>query len=532
MPKVIDANMNATADTPLESTLLIEATNRWPIAATVLLAFAFAFVVQSVFKHDVLSGIPVVGTEYGGQESRRKKFVDGGAKNLYLEGYKKFKEQAFQLTTTKKATNIVVAPKFMDELKRLPDDVLSFNEAIEESLQAKYTGVETNIEMLPRLVKTSLTPALVRLNPIISDEVVEAMRNELPRSSEWTEVKIMGKLMRIIAMASGRVFVGPELCRNEDYIDSAINYTVDLLKAIQKVSTIPPWIRPFLAPRRPEVRKVQRRITEAVDFLKPIVQVRREASKDPEYQKPDDMLQWMIDEQEKSGDKDNNNLARYQLAISFAAIHTTSMTATNTLYTLASMPEFVSVLRDDVQQALAEANGVFTNIAMQNMKKLDSFIKECLRYHAMGFSSFQRKVLKTFTLSNGQVIPAGCIIEVPVIGIYNDNEFFPDADKFDPLRFYKMRQSKTEQKTVSKQVEMVANAQFVSVSQTSLTFGYGRHACPGRFFAVNEIKMILATLLLNYDLRNVAGVKGRYPDLVSGSMVNPDPDRVLLLKKL
>jgi len=532
VPKVIDANMNATADTPLESTLLIEATNRWPIAATVLLAFAFAFVVQSVFKHDILSGIPVVGTEYGGQESRRKKFVDGGAKNLYLEGYKKFKEQAFQLTTTKKATNIVVAPKFMDELKRLPDDVLSFNEAIEESLQAKYTGVETNIEMLPRLVKTSLTPALVRLNPIISDEVVEAIRNELPRSSEWTEVKIMEKLMRIIAMASGRVFVGPELCRNEDYIDSAINYTVDVLKAIQKVSTIPPWIRPFLAPRRPEVRRVQRRITEAVDFLKPIVQSRREASQDPEYQKPDDMLQWMIDAQEKSGDKDNNNLARYQLAISFAAIHTTSLTATNTLYTLASMPEFVPVLRDDVQQALAEANGVFTNIAMQNMKKLDSFIKECLRYHAMGFSSFQRKVLKTFTLSNGQVIPAGCIIEVPAIGIYNDNEFFPDADKFDPLRFYKMRQSKTEQKTVSKQVEMVANAQFVSVSQTSLTFGYGRHACPGRFFAVNEIKMILATLLLNYDLRNVAGVKGRYPDLVSGSMVNPDPDRVLLLKKL
>lgn len=28
--------------------------------------------------------------------------------------------------------NIVVAPKFMNELKRLPDDVLSFNRAIEE----------------------------------------------------------------------------------------------------------------------------------------------------------------------------------------------------------------------------------------------------------------------------------------------------------------------------------------------------------------------------------------------------------------
>ncbi|KAK2016757.1 cytochrome P450 [Colletotrichum eremochloae] len=524
--------MNSTAETTLESTLLIEAANRWPVAATALLAFAFAFIVQSVFKPDPLSQIPIVGAEYGGQESRRKKFVDGGAKNLYLDGYKKFKERAFQLTTTKKSTNIVVAPKFMDELRKLPDDVLSFNGAIEETMQAKYTGVETNIEMLPRLVRTSLTPALVRLNPIISDEVSEAIRMELPQSSEWTEVKIMDKLMRIIAMASGRVFVGPELCRNEDYIDSAINYTVDILKAIRKVSTIPPWIRPLLAPRRPEVRRVHQRIAKAVDFLKPIVKSRREASEDPDYQKPDDMLQWMIEAQENSGDKDDKKLARYQLGISFAAIHTTSLTATNTLYTLAAMPEFVPVLREDVQQALAGANGVFTSSAMQNMKKLDSFIKECMRYHTMGFSSFQRKVLKTFALSNGQVIPAGCIIEVPAIGIYNDNEFFPDADKFDPLRFYKMRQSKTEQTTGSKQAEVVANAQFVSVSQTSLTFGYGRHACPGRFFAVNEIKMILATLLLNYDVKNVEGVKERYPNFVSGAMVHPDPDRVLLLRKL
>ncbi|KAK1983621.1 cytochrome P450 [Colletotrichum cereale] len=524
--------MNTTTETALENTLLIEAANRFPVAATVLLACAFAFIVQSVFKHDPLSEIPIVGVEHGGQESRRKKFVDGGAKNLYLDGYRKFKDRSFQITTTRKATNIVIAPKFMDELKKLPDDVLSFNKAIEETLHAKYTGVETNVEMIPRMVKTSLTPSLVRLNPIISDEVVGAMRIELPQSCEWTEVKIMDRLMRIIAMASGRVFVGPELCRSEDYIDAAINYTVDLLKAIRKVSVIRPWLRPFLAPSRPEVKRLHQRIAEAVEFLKPVVELRRKASQDSDYQKPDDLLQWMIETQEESGDKDDEKLARYQLAISFAAIHTTSMTATNTLYTLAAMPEYVSVLRDDVQQALADANGVFTSSAMQNMKKLDSFIKECMRYHAMAFAAFQRKVLKTFTLSDGQVIPAGCIIEIPSIGIYNDDDFFPDADKFDPLRFYNMRQSKTEQKTVSKQVEVVANAQFVSVGQTSLTFGYGRHACPGRFFAVNEIKIILATLLLNYDVKNVEGVKERYPNFVSGAIVHPDPDRVLMLRKL
>jgi cytochrome P450 len=31
-------------------------------------------------------------------------------------------------------------------------------------------------------------------------------------------------------------------------------------------------------------------------------------------------------------------------------------------------------------------------------------------------------------------------------------------------------------------------------------FGHGQHACPGRFFASNEIKVALCHILLKYDL--------------------------------
>lgn len=34
-----------------------------------------------------------------------------------------------------------------------------------------------------------------------------------------------------------------------------------------------------------------------------------------------------------------------------------------------------------------------------------------------------------------------------------------------------------------------------------LIFGHGRHACPGRFFAVNELKLMMAHLLLTYDVK-------------------------------
>ena len=33
-----------------------------------------------------------------------------------------------------------------------------------------------------------------------------------------------------------------------------------------------------------------------------------------------------------------------------------------------------------------------------------------------------------------------------------------------------------------------------------LGFGFGRHACPGRFFALNEMKVCIAHMLLNFEV--------------------------------
>ena len=43
-------------------------------------------------------------------------------------------------------------------------------------------------------------------------------------------------------------------------------------------------------------------------------------------------------------------------------------------------------------------------------------------------ASFNRRVLKGFTLSNGQYIPPGVTIEVPTAAIYLDEKNYPSAD--------------------------------------------------------------------------------------------------------
>ena len=133
--------------------------------------------------------------------------------------------------------------------------------------------------------------------------------------------------------------------------------------------------------------------------------------------------------------------------------------------------------------------------------------------------SFNRKVLKTFTLSSGQVIPAGAIIETPAMAIHQDPSLHDDAATFDPLRFYRPRADASADGSGKKSAAAGAANQFVSVNQKHLTFGLGRHACPGRFFAANEIKMILANAVMRFDVKNVEGVEGRIPNLEFGAMV-------------
>ncbi len=72
--------------------------------------------------------------------------------------------------------------------------------------------------------------------------------------------------------------------------------------------------------------------------------------------------------------------------------------------------------------------------------------------------------------------------------------------------------------------------QFVTVTKDFMAFGYGRHACPGRFFAANEIKLILANILLNYDIKMPNGLTERYPNIIMGMDSLPDTTKTILLK--
>ncbi len=60
---------------------------------------------------------------------------------------------------------------------------------------------------------------------------------------------------------------------------------------------------------------------------------------------------------------------------------------TQTLYDLATRPEYIQPLREEIEPLLA-AEG-WTKAAMSKMWKLDSFLKESMRYNGISMSMFR-----------------------------------------------------------------------------------------------------------------------------------------------
>src|SRR4051812_28809386 len=99
-------------------------------------------------------------------------------------------------------------------------------------------------------------------------------------------------------------------------------------------------------------------------------------------------MQWLLNHSAEHGVNSIEGLAKTQLGLIFAAIHTTTMTATNILYTLAVTPEYINPLREEVREAMEENEGRITSRALQQMVKLDSYMKEVTRVYPPGISMF------------------------------------------------------------------------------------------------------------------------------------------------
>lgn len=130
-----------------------------------------------------------------------------------------------------------------------------------------------------------------------------------------------------------------------------------------------------------------------------------------------------------------------------------------------------------------------------------------------------RLVGSDLTLSSGLHVAKGNYIGINAAQGFWDGSIHEDPNKYDGYRFLRMRDVPESQH----------KAHLVSTSPEHLAFGHGEHACPGRFFAANEVKIVLINILLKYDFKFPEGTKPNV--LAYGFGLNSDPTVSLSIRR-
>ena len=131
--------------------------------------------------------------------------------------------------------------------------------------------------------------------------------------------------------------------------------------------------------------------------------------------------------------------------------------------------------------------------------------------------------MKSLTLSDGTRLPKGAIISAPVRMFSSDPDFVEDPETFDGFRWYK--------KSLEAEGRATHSTNWTTTSSNNLIFGHGKHACPGRFFAGEVLKILLTFIILQYDFKYPEG-QSRPDSIKRGEFSPPDITKKLLFKKL
>lgn len=291
-------------------------------------------------------------------------------------------------------------------------------------------------------------------------------------------------------------------------------YTTNVFGAAASLRKFSPLVRYAARYYIPEMKAVRFQHTKAEKMLGPIIKERNEMESLSHYDKPQDTIEWIRDAMTGEEKKGYHSQALLQLGISAAAIQKSGQTATAVIHNLAAYPEYQGMLRAEAREVLNAASGGYTVENMIQFKKLDSLIKESQRMDPITVMSLQRKALKGFTLSDGTYIPKDTVTIAASKVVSADPANYANPDQFDGLRFYNPRHELPELQKIS---------QFYSISKSHLHFGARRHACPGRWFASHEIKLIILTFMENYEIKLKEG-EGRPKNLRHQNLNAPNPN--------
>ncbi|KAG0300284.1 hypothetical protein BGZ99_003866, partial [Dissophora globulifera] len=188
-----------------------------------------------------------------------------------------------------------------------------------------------------------------------------------------------------------------------------------------------------------------------------------------QWDRPDDIMQRLLDNFDKYGFVDLEDVCGHLLILILVSVHTTSDTSTNLLYYLAAFPQHMEKLyaeqqevldaiqkeREKERQELAQKGEPMRDdldpthdrdlsaAAIKRMVHMDSFVRETFRFRTERLILAHR-ARKDITLSSGVKISKGHTVIVNVRSMHQGPEQGDQVDEFHPWRFVGKLKSATK----------------------------------------------------------------------------------------
>lgn len=487
-----------------------------------LLLLGASWIIASIFDKFSQSkaGLPRVGASPGPFSLymwwARWKWYKHGHDDV-IKNYEQSKNTNY-VTQALTGDIIVLAPKFLGELNMLPETKLSSTAALVDSVMGKYTGVDLLLRdhLTSDICRGPLTRNLPIFLPHMAEELRAAMMEKLDQQTPEITCVAYDLLLSFIHRITSMVFIGKTSCHNPIWTNAVTDlpFDVEITKII--LLPFPEFLRRFIAPLIPQRNKIFRNRVAVRDILFP-------PSEPLEAKQEPSVMKLFI---ESGKDKDRDSITARLLLLTAAALHTSSMAITHAIFDLCVMPEYIEPLRSEAKTALAEENGEWKFSTIKRLRRLDSFLKESQRVNQSTFLGFDRKVMSPIELSDGKtVLPQGASIVIPAGLMARDPTFYTNAQQFDGFRFYR----ENEDENVSSRVSMQQD--YTGIETGNLSWGNGRFTCPGRWYGAAMIKLIVANLLLEYDISFPVGQTERPPNSKYNTEVHPSFEQKIVLKR-
>jgi ent-kaurene oxidase len=229
-----------------------------------------------------------------------------------------------------------------------------------------------------------LSPEVSKYIDMAHEEFIYAWSIDMPDPPTWTEVDIQQAIRTLVARMSAKVFVGHPTCRDPQWLDLTMNFSVDLFIAGFALRMFPPWMHFLVKPLIPARRRVQKQVDIAADMVKEFMLRREESAALGVRNSEGTLFEWMVDNA-VGNEGSLKEMAARQCILTLASIHTTASTMANVLFDMIEYPEYFPVLVEEINDTIKTYGALGQNMAikewLQKLEKMDSFILESQRFN-------------------------------------------------------------------------------------------------------------------------------------------------------